>query len=170
MNKCLFLDRDGVINRDYVDYAYTLDRFHILPGVREAVSLIKEAGYLIVVVTNQSGIAKGVFTRSQMQQCHEYMQRELKGAIERIYYAPTHPVYTESLSRKPGSLMFERAIARFDIDVSRSWMVGDKKTDMIPARKVGVRTIQVGGHDDHIADFVERDLLAAVHRILEVAG
>lgn len=166
MNKCIFLDRDGVINKDFVDYAYTLDRFIILDGVREAVAMIKKAGYLAIVITNQSGIAKGVYNRSQMQECHDYMQQELNHQIDRIYYAPWHPDFSESLSRKPGTLMFERAIARYDIDIDQSWMIGDKKRDLIPAIKMGLKTIQVDGHDDEMADFVEPNLLAAVERIL----
>lgn len=166
MNKCIFLDRDGVINKDFVDYAYTLDRFIILDGVREAVTMIKKAGYLAIVITNQSGIAKGVYNRSQMQECHDYMQQELNHQIDRIYYAPWHPDFSESLSRKPGTLMFERAIARYDIDIDQSWMIGDKKRDLIPAIKMGLKTIQVDGHDDEMADFVEPNLLAAVERIL----
>lgn len=166
MNKSIFLDRDGVINRDYVDYAYTLDRFEILDGVREAVTMIKDAGYLAIVVTNQSGIAKGVYTRAQMQECHDYMQKELNNQIDRIYYAPWHPDHSESLSRKPGTLMFERAIARYDIDVSQSWMIGDKKRDLIPAIKMGLKTVQVSGQDDQMANFTAPDLLGAVKKVL----
>ncbi len=168
MNKCIFLDRDGVINKDFVDYAYSLDRFEILPGVPEAIARIKAAGYLVVVVTNQSGIAKGIYNRFQMQECHDYLQEQVNHLIDRIYYAPWHPSVSESLSRKPGTMMFERAIARFDIDVARSWMIGDKKRDLIPAIKMGLRTIQVDGHDDEMADFVEEDLPAAVKRILSI--
>ncbi|RED99406.1 D-alpha,beta-D-heptose 1,7-bisphosphate phosphatase [Marinoscillum furvescens DSM 4134] len=160
------MDRDGVINKDYVDYAYTLDRFQILPGVKEAVTQLKKAGYLCVVITNQSGIAKGIYTRAQMEECHQYMQQELNHQIDRIYYAPWHPDHSESLSRKPGTLMFERAIARFDIDVNKSWMIGDKKRDLIPALKVGLHTAQVGGLDDGLAEIVEADLHAAVQLIL----
>lgn len=166
MHKCVFLDRDGVINKDYVDYAYSLDRFIILPGVVEAISKLKEAGYLLVVVTNQSGIAKGIYTREQMKECHAYLQRVVNNQIDKIYYAPGHPSRSESLSRKPGSLMFERAIAKFNIDVNQSWMVGDKKRDLIPAIKMGLKTIQVDGNDDGIADYIERDLLAAAQRII----
>lgn len=169
MNKCIFLDRDGVINKDFVDYAYTLDRFIILDGVREAVKLLKDAGYLLVVITNQSGIVKGVYSRTQMQECHDYMQQELGHRIDRIYYAPWHPNHSESLSRKPGTLMFERAIARFDVDVDQSWMIGDKKRDLIPAIKMGLKTIQVDGHDDGMANFVEENLLATAKRILKEA-
>ncbi len=167
MTKCVFLDRDGVINKDFEDYAYSLDRFIILDGVREAVRLLKDDGYLLIVVTNQAGISKGIYTRFQMQACHDYMQAELENRIDRIYYAPWHPAHSESLSRKPGTLMFERAIARFDIDPSLSWMIGDRKTDIFAGRKMGLKTIQLGGKADGNPDFVEVDLLAAANRILE---
>lgn len=169
MNKCVFLDRDGVINQDFVDYAYTLDRFIILDGVPEAIRLLKDAGYLLVIVTNQGGIALGIYTREQMHTCHAYMQEVLGGRIDMIYYAPGHPSVSASLSRKPGTLMFEKAIAKFDIDTSRSWMIGDKPRDLEPAIKLGLRTIQVGD-DDQMADFAEYDLLAAARRILTMDG
>lgn len=166
MNKCVFLDRDGVINKDFVDYAYTLDRFIILPGVREAVTLLKQAGYLLVVVTNQSGIVKGVYTREDMHRVHEYMQEELDHQIDKIYYSPWHQSYSESLSRKPGTLMFEKAIARFDIAADQSWMIGDRERDLSPAIKMGLKTIQVDGNDDGIADRVCKDLLEAAQFIV----
>lgn len=167
MNKCVFLDRDGVINKDFVDYAYTLDRFIILPGVVEAIGRLKAAGYLLIVVTNQSGIAKNIYTRDQMHECHEFLQKEVNYQIDKIYYAPGHPSRSESLSRKPGTLMFEKAVARFDIDINRSWMIGDKKRDLIPAIKMGLKTIQVDGNDDGIADYVEDDLLDAALKIFK---
>lgn len=161
------MDRDGVLNKDYVDYAYTLDRFELLPGVKEAVSMIKQAGYYCIVITNQSGIAKGIYTRAQMQECHDYLQEELHHQIDRIYYAPWHPDHSESLSRKPGTLMFERAIARYDLDPGHSWMIGDKKRDLIHAIKLGMKTAQVDGHDDGLADVVVPDLLSAMQEILK---
>ncbi len=164
--KCVFLDRDGVINKDFVDYAYTLDRFIILPGVAEAVKLLKEAGYLLIIVTNQSGIIKGIYSREQMHTCHKYMQEILGHQIDKIYYSPWHQTHSESLSRKPGTLMFEKAVAKFDIDISKSWMIGDKKRDLIPAIKMGLKTIQVGGDDDQMADYLDADLLAAAKRIV----
>tara|TARA_Y100000310_G_scaffold318927_1_gene373567 strand:+ start:7830 stop:8165 length:336 start_codon:yes stop_codon:yes gene_type:complete len=110
MTKCVFLDRDGVINKGYSDYVYTLDRFEILPGVMEGITGLKKTGYKLVVITNQSGISQGIYTRFQMQACHNFMQSQLKNQIDQIYYAPWHPKVSDSLSRKPGTLMFERAI------------------------------------------------------------
>jgi D-glycero-D-manno-heptose 1,7-bisphosphate phosphatase len=140
---CIFLDRDGVINRDRVNYAYRLADFAILPRVSEALRCLKAAGYLLVVVTNQSGIAKGIYTRAQMQTCHDFMNMVTGHLVDEIYYAPYHPSVSESLTRKPDSLMFERAIAKFNIDPARSWMVGDKERDLVPAQRLGIPGILV---------------------------
>jgi D-glycero-D-manno-heptose 1,7-bisphosphate phosphatase len=166
LKKCIFLDRDGVINKDYVDYVYSADKLEILPKVKEAMAAFKEAGYLIIIITNQSGIAKGLYTREQMHECHELIQESCDRLIDYIYYAPGHPSVSESLSRKPGSLMFERAIAKFDIDISQSWMIGDKDRDLIPAKKLGLKTIQVDYNDSTHADYKVSDLYACTNVIL----
>lgn len=166
MNKCIFLDRDGVLNKDYVDYVYSEDKLEILQGVKEALSTLKEAGYLLIVITNQSGIAKGLYVKEQMQECHVLIQQACDNLIDYFYYAPWHPAVSESLSRKPGSLMFEKAIAKFDIDIKLSWMIGDKERDLIPAKKMGIKTIQVEHDDSNIADYKSRDLREAVKIIL----
>lgn len=167
-NKCVFLDRDGVINRDRVNYAYRLEDFEILSGVGEALQQLKDADYLLIVVTNQSGIAKGIYTREQMQQCHDYMQGKFNHVIDAVYYAPYHPSVTESLTRKPDSLMFEKAIAKFDIDTSQSWMVGDKERDIIPAVKLGIRSVLI--HEEEVetrAAYVAANLTEAAEKILQ---
>lgn len=142
--KCVFLDRDGVLNRERGDYTYTLEDFEILPGVPEALALLKQNGYLLIVVTNQGGIAKGLYKKADVMACHQKLQERCGNLIDAIYYAPSHPNYSESLSRKPDSLMLERAIARYNIDPAQSWMVGDSKRDLEAAAKVGVRSFIVG--------------------------
>lgn len=142
--KCIFLDRDGVLNRERGDYTYTLEDFEVLPGVPEALALLKQNGYLLIVVTNQGGIAKGLYTKADVLACHQKLQGSCADLIDALYYAPSHPKYTESLSRKPDSLMLERAIARYSIDPARSWMVGDSHRDLQAAEMVGVRSIIVG--------------------------
>ncbi len=164
--KCVFLDRDGVINEDSPNYVYKPENFQLIAGVPEAIEALKAAGYLIIVVTNQSGIAKGIYTRKDMQVCHALMQQQLGHRIDYIYYAPFHELVSNSLSRKPGSLMFERAIARFDIDPHKSWMVGDKARDIIPAKKLGINTVQVDGLSEGDADHVAKDLYSACEYIL----
>jgi D-glycero-D-manno-heptose 1,7-bisphosphate phosphatase len=165
--KCIFLDRDGVLNKDFVDYAYTPERFIILDGVKEGLQMLKEAGYLLVVVTNQSGIAKGIYTKEAVLMCHQLLQAHCGHIIDDLYYAPYHPSVTASLTRKPDTLMFERAIAKYGIDVKQSWMFGDKERDMTPAKKLGIPTVLVGHEaDPSIADLHADDLLSAAKMVL----
>lgn len=170
MKKCIFLDRDGVINKDYVDYVFSEDKLTILPGVVEALTEFKKAGFILVVVTNQSGIAKGIYTKEQMQECHRIIQEVCHNLIDHFYFAPGHPSASESLSRKPGTLMFERAIAKYNIDVTQSWMIGDKDRDLIPAKKMGIKTVQVDFDDSPNADFKVENLFECVDLILNHRG
>lgn len=168
MNKCVFLDRDGVLNRDNPNYTYSIESFEILPGVIEAITLLKRAGFRLIVVTNQSGIAQGLYTQQQMEACHRYFQERCENRIDHFYFCPYHPSVTASLARKPGTLMFEKAIARFTIDVPNSWMVGDRGRDILPARSLGIKTIQIG-HEIEIenrADYIVENLLEAAALIL----
>lgn len=144
MNKCVFLDRDGVLNKDNPNYTYRVDAFHILDGVIESLKRLKANGYLLVVVTNQSGIAQGIYTEADVYACHQYFQQQSGNIIDHFYFCPYHPSVTASLSRKPGTLMFEKAVAKFNIDVNASWMIGDRGRDIIPARQLGIKTIQIG--------------------------
>jgi D-glycero-D-manno-heptose 1,7-bisphosphate phosphatase len=165
MNNCVFLDRDGVLNADDPNYTFHVEKFKILPGVPEALRLLKERHYKLVVVTNQSGIAKGIYTVGQMRACHDYLQHACHNVFDAFYFSPYHLSVTSSLLTKPDTLMFERAIARFDIDVSLSWMVGDRGRDIIPARNLKIRTIQIG---DEIEEKDKADY--KVESLLEAAG
>jgi D-glycero-D-manno-heptose 1,7-bisphosphate phosphatase len=160
MNKCIFLDRDGVLNKDKVDYVYDLKDHFILDGVTEALRKLKEAGYLLIIITNQSGIAKGIYERKHVIDCYQELQKECGNVIDDIYFSPYHPSYdSECLSRKPGSLMFEKAIAKYNIDKSVSWMAGDKERDLVPAKKLGIKTIYIPEHLSD-ADNVSADIKA----------
>mgnify|MGYP002072666821 CR=1 FL=1 len=169
MNRCVFLDRDGVLNKDNPLYTYNVEAFIILPGVVEAVRLLKKEGFRLIVVTNQSGIAQGIYTQDQMEACHQYFQDKSGNSIDHFYFCPYHPSVTESLARKPGTLMFEKAIARFSIDVTASWMVGDRGRDIIPARKLGIKTIQIGDEvePENKADYQVENLWEAAQLILK---
>ena len=169
MTKCVFLDRDGVLNEDNPNYTYQVDNFKILPGVISALQELKSAGYLLVVVTNQSGIAQGLYSMKEMESCHQYFQTASGNLIEHFYFSPYHPSVSASISRKPGTLLFEKARAKFNIDFSVSWMVGDRGRDILPARQLGIRTIQIG-HEiepENRADFTVLGLLEAVPIILQ---
>lgn len=142
--KCVFLDRDGVLNRERGDYTYHLNDFEVLPRVHEALRLLKDNGYLLIVITNQAGIAKGLYAKEDVLACHNKLQSSCGQLLDALYFAPGHPNYSASLSRKPDSLMLEKAIAKFTIDPAQSWMVGDSLRDLEAAEKVGVRGILVG--------------------------
>ncbi|WP_162052794.1 D-glycero-alpha-D-manno-heptose-1,7-bisphosphate 7-phosphatase [Pontibacter pamirensis] len=167
-NKCVFLDRDGVLNRERGDYTYKLEEFEVLPRVPEALALLKENGYLLIVVTNQAGVAKGLYQRTDVLACHQKLQESCNTLIDAIYYAPHHPNYSESLSRKPDSLMFEKAIAKYNIDAGASWMVGDTLRDLQAAAKVGVASILVGEqHPAQTHPWQAQDLWEAAQLILQ---
>lgn len=167
-NKCVFLDRDGVLNEDSPNYAYQLDQFKILPGVPEALQRLKDAGYLLIVVTNQSGIALGIYTQQEMKACHNYLQETCGGIIDYFYFSPYHPKVTESLSRKPGALLFEKGIARFNVDPQASWMIGDRERDLIPAKQLGVKTVLISNETTpgSLWNFTVPDLTTATQQIL----
>ncbi|WP_018478354.1 D-glycero-alpha-D-manno-heptose-1,7-bisphosphate 7-phosphatase [Pontibacter roseus] len=166
--KCVFLDRDGVLNRERGDYTYRLEDFEVLPGVPEALALLKQNGYLLVVVTNQGGVAKGLYTKADVLACHQKLQNSCNHLLDALYYAPSHPAFSESLSRKPDSLMLERAIARYSIDPMQSWMVGDSERDLQAAEKVGVPTIMVGDkYEPNSYTYQVHNLWEAAQLILE---
>ncbi len=146
LRPCLFLDRDGVINHDPGDYTKNLSEFTILPTVMEALTLAKEAGFEVVLVTNQGGLAKGLYTHEDVADIHAHLTHvcEANGTpILDIFYSPHHPSTGKSLSRKPGSLMVERACAKHQLDPLQSWMVGDKQRDLDAASPVGVRGVLI---------------------------
>jgi len=144
--KAVFLDRDGVINHDPGDYTRSLSEFHILPTVIAALKALHENGYLIILITNQGGIAKGEYTHDDVAEIHRYLRRvcaEEGVEITEIYYSPHHESTGKSLSRKPGSLMVERALGRFNIDPQKSFMIGDKQRDLDCAAGAGVKGVLI---------------------------
>lgn len=146
MHPAVFLDRDGVINRERDAHTWRLEEFEVLPGVPEAVKALRSAGYEVVVITNQSGIGLGLYDHSAVEEAHRYLHDMLaaQGAhLTAIYYCPHHPTGGKCLCRKPGGLLLERAIARFGIDASRSVMIGDRQRDVDAAASVGVRGLLV---------------------------
>ena len=98
-NKCVFLDRDGVINVERGDYTYRVEDFEIIKGVPDALDSLKGNGYFLVVITNQAGISRKLFTVQQMDTCHAYMQERTHRCIDAIYYSPWHPTVSESLAK-----------------------------------------------------------------------
>ncbi|NJN28134.1 MAG: HAD-IIIA family hydrolase [Cyclobacteriaceae bacterium] len=168
MNKCVFLDRDGVLNVERGDYTFLPEHFHIIDGVPEALLALKNAGFMLVVVTNQAGISKGVYTRAQMHACHAILMEKTAHLIDKIYYSSYHPVFSESLGRKPGTLMIEKAIARFHIDPAASWLVGDRCRDIECGQKMHLTSILIGEMESEkcVPDYMAKSLLEATRRVI----
>jgi D-glycero-D-manno-heptose 1,7-bisphosphate phosphatase len=168
MNKCIFLDRDGVLNEEVGSYVFKKEDFKILEGVKEAIQKLKAAGYLLIVITNQSGIAKGLYTKTEVLACHEILQKECNYLIDDLYFCPHHEDFdTASLLKKPNSLMIEKAIAKHNIDPSQSWMIGDQDRDITAGKKAGLRTIFVSKNtQETTAEAISNTLLEAVSILL----
>jgi D-glycero-D-manno-heptose 1,7-bisphosphate phosphatase len=150
-NKAVFLDRDGVINRDIQNYTYCIEDFELLPGVVESITELKSKGYMIIIITNQGGISKGLYKIIDVDILHRHMKSILadNGAIiDEIYFCPHHDINEKCLCRKPGSLLIEKALARFDIDPDRSFMIGDRQRDVDAGKAAGVTGILVTANSD----------------------
>lgn len=167
-NKCVFLDRDGVLNKDYVDYVYSAEKLFVLDGVAEALQKLQNEGYKLIVITNQSGIAKGLYTREDVIWVHEEIQRRTQVIFDELYFCPYHEKYdTLSLTRKPNSLMLEKGIAKFNADLEQSWMIGDHERDIEAGQKVNLKTIRIADQPVNTkADFTVSSLLEAVNQII----
>jgi len=183
-----FLDRDGVLNHDE-GYVGAVARFRWIDGAREAVKLLNEAGFLVFVVTNQSGIARGFFTEAVVDEVHRHIASLLApgGAhIDAYYYCPHHrdgKVVEYAVAcdcRKPGRGLVDRAIREFAVDPAQSFTIGDRWLDVALARNVGGKGILVRtgyGLDEErqpadglSADAVVNNLVEAVSWILETVG
>lgn len=144
MHKAVFLDRDGIINQKAAPHHYISrpEDFVILPGVPKAIKLLNDAGYLVIVVTNQRGVARGLVTKEQVKCVHTYLQNELrkKGAHIDAFYVCPHEK-GECCCRKPNIGLFLMAEHDLSINKSCSWMVGDSETDVEAGRRYGVRSI-----------------------------
>ncbi len=150
-NKAVFLDRDGVINKEKGYYIQTIHEFEINEGVKTFLKNVKAKGYLVILITNQGGIGKGMYKKQDVDAIHEHLRKELAKeniAIDEIYYCPHHPVSGNCLCRKPGSLMIEKALARFNIDTEASFLVGDSDRDILAAQKAGIKAFKIPANDN----------------------
>lgn len=162
------LDRDGVLNRD-VGYPYRPDQIEWIDGAFDALRRLHEAGFRIVVVTNQSGIGRGFYNESDVQALHKWMRAEIerRGAqIASFYFCPYHPDATlieyrrDHPDRKPSPGMLLRALTDFPTDASKSFMIGDRDSDLIAARAAGVKSyLFTGGNlDDFVANILNEGM------------
>lgn len=148
MNKALILDRDGVVNREK-EYVYKVEDFEFIDGIFDIVRLFAANDFLIFIATNQAGIARGHYTEADFAVLTEWVEKEfLQNGVEiaRTYYCPFHPTLgigayrRDSFDRKPNPGMILRAKVDFDLDLSRTVLVGDKESDIEAGRKAGVGT------------------------------
>ena len=143
----LFLDRDGVINFDH-GHVYKVDNFDFLPGIFDLLTTANEKGYLVVVVTNQAGIGRGLYSEKEFHDLTTWMIEVFKAKniiIDGVFYSPFHPTLgkgeylLKENTRKPGSGMFKEALTQFDIDINKSLMIGDSFTDMEASINAGIK-------------------------------
>jgi D,D-heptose 1,7-bisphosphate phosphatase len=151
--KAIFLDRDGTINEE-VNYLGKLEDLRLLPGANSAIRLLKAHDWLVVLITNQSGVGRGYYTAQDVAAIHERLRIDLAQAgatLDGIYYCPHHPD-DDCDCRKPKMLLFQQAMHDLDIDLSASYTIGDKVSDLVPGKRLGCRTILVlTGHGrDHL--------------------
>ncbi len=151
MAKAVFLDRDGTINRD-VGYLSRKEDIEIIPGAIDALRTFKKLGFLNIVITNQSGIARGFYTEKELGEIHEEFLRILnkeEKLIDDIFYSPYHAEGSveefakEHETRKPGTGMIDLAVKKYGIDITRSVLIGDSLVDMQCAQNAGLKKILV---------------------------
>ena len=139
--KTVFLDRDGTLIEE-VDFLSRVEELRLFPFTRDAVRLLKADGFQLVVITNQSGIGRGLFAAEAMHAIHRQIQLELNGAVDAFYFCP-HLPEGGCYCRKPSLGMIEAAGRDLSIDMSRSWFVGDKDLDVEIGLNAGLRTVLV---------------------------
>jgi histidinol-phosphate phosphatase family protein len=174
MSKAVFLDRDGTLS-EHVHYLSDPEKFRLMPDAIKALKLLAGAGYKLVVVTNQSGVARGLFTEETLARIHGRMKMLLADGgvrLDGVYYCPHHPEAGCSC-RKPATGMIDAACAELGIECEGSFMVGDATADILLGENAGLKTILVatgyGGKEKDVAirpDYVASDLYEAALIIL----
>jgi len=156
MNKAVFLDRDGVINKKLEnDYVKSVFEFEILDGVKETLQNLKKLGYLLIIITNQQGIGKGIMSEKDLLKIHEHMVKELP-EIDDIFYCP-HLNGTCNC-RKPENKMLLDAKEKWNIDFNKSWMIGDSENDIICGKSVGCKTVLINNAPFFDSDYVTESI------------
>lgn len=169
--KAVFLDRDGVINEE-MEYLHEPEKFKFIKGALEGIKKIQDMGFKIVIVTNQAGIGLGYFTKEDFFKVNKVMLQGFHNAgiiISKVYFCP-HPLSENCSCRKPKTGLFERAKEELDIDFSKSWIIGDKTSDIMVGKAIGSKTILVKtGHpvkeEKYKSDHFVSDLIEAARII-----
>ncbi len=173
--KAIFIDRDGTLIEE-VNFLHRVEDLRFFDYTDEAICLLKESGFLVIVVTNQSGIGRGIYTENDMQTIHERIQNDLTEKLDAFYFCP-HLPDEGCICRKPNLGMIEQAMTDFAIDLENSWMIGDKAIDAETGFNGKIKTVLVltgyGSKDiqklTQKPDFIAENLLEAVKEIVSVA-
>ena len=159
-SKTIFVDRDGVINQERSDYVKSISELKIFPNVAKNIKLLKNAGFLVVVITNQSAINRGLTTHDIVDQIHKSIQNYLKKNgtyVDRFYYCPHKP--DENCDcRKPKPGLLQQAILELKIDLDSSWMIGDSDSDIDAATSIGCKAIKT--NDKFSLDHAVKEILS----------
>lgn len=169
--KFILFDRDGVINVEK-SYLHKISDFEYEKNVVESLLEFQKMGYRLIIITNQAGIAKGYYSEDDYFKLERFIENDLKEkgiTIEKTYFCPHHPegqgkYRTDCTCRKPGTGNFEKAVREFNIDIEKSFMVGDRVTDLIPAQKMGFGTflITTGYGLENIGKLEENSLKSVI--------
>lgn len=147
MNKIAFLDRDGVINNDTGHYyIYKAEDFVFNVDVIESLKFLQKQNYLIIIITNQGGIARGTYSKNDVHKVHSFLRDDLKKhdvILTDIYFCPHHNKFESCLCRKPNSLMIERGLAQYNGDKAMSFMIGDNVKDVEAGEKAGLKSYKI---------------------------
>ena len=176
---CIFLDRDGVVNKN-MDTSPSAEMFELLEGVTDAIKKINKSDYLSVIVTNQPMIAKGFVSFEEVENTHKKMESllgEQQAFIDNIYFCPHHPqkgfegeikeLKKECECRKPKSGMLLEATKDMNIELKKSWIVGDSESDLIAGKNIGCKSVFISEQHSPYADFYAKDLNEAIDLIME---
>ncbi len=148
----IFLDRDGTLNQD-IGYLYRVEDWQWLPDVQEALAAFYKAGYTLIVISNQSGIARGYYSHDDVTILHNWINKQLQPLqckISAFYYCPHHPDITGPCTcRKPSAYMILQAAKQHNIDLTKSWMIGDKMIDMQAGQAAGCKTLLYTSHEQN---------------------
>lgn len=151
MNQAILLDRDGVVIKERGAYSYLPEHVEMVPGIFDALKFFQDQGYWLFIVTNQGGVAKGLYGHEDVQNIEAIIEQQLalyQVEIKDYFYCPHHDLYGRCMCRKPDSLMLEKAIAKYDLDPNKSWYIGDMDTDVIAGRQAGLNALAIQPNAD----------------------
>lgn len=173
--KAVFLDRDGTINNYEPPYISKIKDFKFLPGALSALQKLSKTDYKIFIITNQSGIGRGYFKKADLEKLHKWMLNQMKKRtirLDKVYYC-SHKSEDNCSCRKPATGMLEKAMREFNISLSKSWVVGDRETDVRTGKEANTKTIKIGPKipqkNKIQPDFYAKNLSEAINIIIKAS-